>query len=284
MNLLIVVDSEGQACITRSSVPMRRSFLQKIKSVLRISSEPSVTYSSAQGRDNIRRISLEVASVVRAAFDSGVRNILVHDGGFIRGVTEAGLTLDYDLIPRGVLFSVGQVSLEISARQMQFDAAILLGKHAMAGNPSGVMAHTYSSTNVKKMILNGKEVGEIGIESLQLSSLGIPVIMVAGDQAACDEASAFLGKVEVAPLKKGISAHAAISIHPEDALDLLYQKTATAISKHSLFKPLSWSDSYDLVVKCYTKKGARARAQRRGARYLPPLAYRIQTENPWQLG
>ena len=44
---------------------------------------------------------------------------------------------------------------------------------------------------MKRVTINGREVGEIGQVAAIAGYFGIPVIMLAGDQAACDELSEF---------------------------------------------------------------------------------------------
>ena len=58
----------------------------------------------------------------------------------------------------------------------------------MAGVGDGVMAHTFSSAEIENMWLNGKRIGEIAIEALQIGIFGVPVVMVSADEAGCREA------------------------------------------------------------------------------------------------
>ena len=67
-----------------------------------------------------------------------------------------------------------------------YDGIMFIGQHAMAGAKDGVLAHS-QSFNVKRIAINGREVGEIGQVAAIAGHFGIPVIMLAGDQAACDE-------------------------------------------------------------------------------------------------
>ena len=174
MKLYICVDSEGQGAITREK-------------------DPVSVYGPWQAEYNRRRATDETTACVEAARDAGADEIIVHDCGFIRGVTPGGLTLHYDQLPRGIKIVMGGASL-LSVIDETFDGIILLGHHAMAGTPNGVMAHTFSSAEIADMRLNERSIGEIAMEALQFGSVGVPVIMVSGDDKACNEAVEWLGR------------------------------------------------------------------------------------------
>ena len=211
MKLYICVDSEGQGAITREK-------------------DPVSVYGPWQAEYNRRRATDETIACVEAARDAGADEIIVHDCGFIRGVTPGGLTLHYDQLPRGIKIVMGGASL-LSVIDETFDGIILLGHHAMAGTPNGVMAHTFSSAEIADMRLNERSIGEIAMEALQFGSVGVPVIMVSGDDKACNEAVEWLGHIETAPVKNGLGTHQALSLHPRDADDLIRDKTVAAIGR-----------------------------------------------------
>ena len=179
---------------------------------------------------------------------------------------------------------MGNIALQTSAKYCKFDAAIMIGRHAMAGHTTGVMAHSYSSVAITSMTLNGNLIGEIGIEALQLASLNIPVIMIAGDEAACAEGLTLLNKVAIAPVKQGFAQHAAISMHSQDACQLIYEQTSKALSNLQHYTIIQPPAHYCLEVSCIDKRSAKARAKRKNAVFLPPNKYRIETNDPWQLG
>ena len=207
MKLYIAVDTEGEACITRES-------------------SATAAYGTFQA-DYLRTVATrEAAAAVEGAREAGADDIVVHDSGFIRGVTPIGMVLRYDELPRGIRIAMGRAFMKAVAAE-GFDAAFLLGHHAMADTPGGVMAHTFSPVTIKGMALNGRPIGEIGVEALQLGALGIPVVLVTADEAGCREARDLLGDIELAPVKRGLGLHAAVSMHPDDACDLIRRKAKT---------------------------------------------------------
>jgi D-amino peptidase len=64
-----------------------------------------------------------------------------------------------------------------------FDAVFFIGHHAKAGSPVGVLAHTQNG-NIRDVQINGRSVGEGGMNTLYAAWHGVPVVLVTGDQIA----------------------------------------------------------------------------------------------------
>lgn len=283
--LLISIDSEGQAGIVRNSIPKPDNVLKRIffKLVAKAQS-PSFIYGPAQGYENRIQMTLEAAAAAECAIEAGVKDVVIRDGGFIRGVADSGLCLIQDKLPPGIRFTVGPTSIYDVAKE-GFDAAVFLGIHAMAGTKSGVMAHTYSSVSIIEMRLNDKPVGEIYLEALQLGVLNIPVIMVCGDADGCEEARRFLGNdLPTVVTKLGLTCHSAISYHPNDVCNSIKATLRETLKKPlpPAVKPLT--DKLTLDVVCATAQSAKTRATRYGGKLKSPCSYRIITGSPLDLG
>ena len=262
MKVYILVDSEGEACITRELVGEKLGVFQ--------------------GEYIRRRATEEAAAAVAGARDAGATDILVHDTGFIRGLTPVGLTLHYDDLPRGIRIALGRAAIGQVAAE-GFDAALLVGYHAMAGTEGGVLAHTYSIVTIRDMTLNGRLIGEIGLQALQLGVFGIPVVMVSSDEAGCAEARQWLGQIQCAAVKRGLSAHAAVSLHPQDACDLIRSKAAAAVRRASESSPLTIPGPYELRVRCHTEEQAQTRNAKAGGEFVPPASYVVRSDSPLDL-
>ena len=263
MKVYIAVDTEGQACVVREKGPGGR-------------------WGTWQAEFIREQATREAAAAVEGARAAGATEILVHDGGFIRDHGPIGLTLHYDQLPRGVRIALGLNPMKTVVDE-SFDAAFLLGHHAMAGVQDGVMAHTFSYVTVKRMILNGGVIGEIGIEALQLGAFGIPVVLVSADEAGCREAREWLGGVEVAPVKRGLATHSAISLHPADACDLIRERATAALRRLDDFKPFRMEPPFELRVECHTEEQARTRAARINGEMVDDASYVIRTDDPLDL-
>jgi D-amino peptidase len=101
-----------------------------------------------------------------------------------------------------------------------FDVALFVGYHARAGHPTGTIAHTYSDRPTLSQ-LNGRPVGETGLNAAILGAWGIPVGLVAGDDALAGEVADWLPWAERVVVKTGFGGNAAASVHPTMARDLI---------------------------------------------------------------
>jgi D-amino peptidase len=99
-----------------------------------------------------------------------------------------------------------------------FDVALFVGYHARAGHPTGTIAHTYSGAPVETR-LDGRPTGEYGFNALALGGWGIPVGMVAGDDALAAEVEGWLPDAERVVVKTVDGTNSAISVHPTVARD-----------------------------------------------------------------
>ena len=94
-----------------------------------------------------------------------------------------------------------------------FDVALFVGYHARAGHGRGTIAHTYSGRPVETR-LDGRPTGEYGLNALALGAWGIPVGMVAGDDALAGEVEGWLPWAERVVVKVADGTHSATSPHP----------------------------------------------------------------------
>lgn len=118
------------------------------------------------------------------------------------------------------------------------DGVILLGYHAMAGTLHAVLEHTMSSASWFRLRVNGREIGEIAYDAALVGEVGVPVLMVSGDDKTCAEARAFLGdQVTAICVKQGLARHAAVLLPPEKTRVLLRQGAIQAVKRLGAVKP-----------------------------------------------
>ncbi|WP_297508859.1 M55 family metallopeptidase [Thermococcus sp.] len=120
------------------------------------------------------------------------------------------------------------------------DIAVFLGYHAKAGTGKATFDHTYSSSSVASIEVNGKAVSEALLNAYLLGEWGIPVIMVAGDRRLIeDDLSELSGTVGVV-LKDSFSRYSSVSPAMETVETLLRKGVAEAVGKwkEGLIKPL----------------------------------------------
>jgi D-amino peptidase len=120
------------------------------------------------------------------------------------------------------------------------DAALLVGMHALAGTPNGVLNHTVSGTSWHNVWFNDTLVGETGINAALCGHWGCPVALVTGDDAVCSEATQLLGEgLTTVAVKQGLGRFSARNLPPAKARELIEAGGRRALSD------LSAVSSYD---------------------------------------
>src|ERR1041384_8458055 len=74
-----------------------------------------------------------------------------------------------------------------------FDAALFIGYHARAGTRNAILDHTYAD-RIQDVRLNGKPVGELGLNAALAGVHGVPVALVSGDSPVAAGAEGLLGQ------------------------------------------------------------------------------------------
>ena len=128
----------------------------------------------------------ETNAAIEAALAHGAREVVVNDSHWqMRNLRAEDLHDDARLIigdkPLSMTQGVGE------APDGAFDGAAFIGYHAGAGHATGVIAHTYSSATVLEIRINGVPHNEAGLNAIRLGYHGVPVILVAGDDALAGE-------------------------------------------------------------------------------------------------
>lgn len=157
-----------------------------------------------------RLLTEEVNACVEGLVRAGADEIVVWDGH--GGSNSIDITM---LHPAASLATIGAPILRTNFLDASYDAAVQLGAHAFQGTESAYMNHTFSSHSIAGMRLNGKPIGEIGIQALLAAYFRVPTILVSGDRAACAEARDFLGeKGETVSTKDAFSRYTVINRNP----------------------------------------------------------------------
>src|SRR5438309_7255 len=118
------------------------------------------------------------------------------------------------------------------------DAALLVGTHAMAGTPDGVLSHTVSSQAWQALRFNGTLVGETGINAALCGNWGVPVLLVTGDRAVCREGTGLLGDgLTTVEVKEGLGRFSARMKTPAEARELIEAGARQALPDLSAAEP-----------------------------------------------
>jgi D-amino peptidase len=167
----------------------------------------------------------EVNAVVAAIYQRGPAEVLVNDShGDMQNLLHVELDPRVTYI-QGAIKPVGMVA----GLDSTYDAVIFLGYHARAGTENGFLAHT-GTGSVKGLWLNDMEVGEGELNAAYAASLGVPVILAAGDSIAVEQI-AKMTHAEVVTTKYAETPQAARLIHPQVVRERLAAATGRALSR-----------------------------------------------------
>jgi len=155
-------------------------------------------------------------AAIGAAFAAGADEVLVNDSH------SSGKNLRADLIDErcSLLRGPGRPMAMGEGLDASFDAAVYVGYHARAGQ-QGVLNHTWMGHEIHNLYLNGEVTGEIGLMAGYAGSLGVPVALVTGDEAACAEAAQTLTGVRTVAVKRAANRFAAELVPPSRAQELI---------------------------------------------------------------
>lgn len=188
------------------------------------------------------RLMADVNAAIAGAADAGADDILVFDGhgggnNFIPG------TLD----PRAThcrAFNDPSI-FEGCVAYME------VGLHAKPGTLNGFLDHVQNSKRWYNYYINGKTYGELAQGAAYAGAYGVPVVMVSGDEAACNEARELIDGICCAEVKKGIGRNKAECVPSEEALQRIRTAACEGVRKAVQIKPFTVSLPAELKLELY---------------------------------
>jgi len=169
----------------------------------------------------------EVNAAVRGVCDAGAETVLVADGH-----AHGRNILIEDLDPRAQLHTGSPSPLAMVAGvENDVDGALFIGYHARAGTEKAILDHTWSSQRVANLWLNGDLIGETGLNAALCGHFDVPVLMVSGDRAVCEEARDLLGDIETVAVQKATGRSAARCLPPQVSEERIYEAARRAVTQ-----------------------------------------------------
>lgn len=145
----------------------------------------------------------DVNAAIRGATAGGATDIVVNDShGSMRNLRLEDLEAGVRLISHSFKKSGMMEGLDES-----FDAVIFIGYHAQAGSAGGLFAHTGSGV-VRDLRVNGRSLGEGGLNTLVAGWYGVPVALVTGDDVAVKQVMAVASDARSVVTKRAINPRA----------------------------------------------------------------------------
>jgi D-amino peptidase len=169
----------------------------------------------------------ETNAAIEGAFDGGATEVVVNDShGGMFNLRPAELDRRARVIQGQKAWSM----VEGAGPDAGVDVALFVGYHARAGHPRGTIAHTYTGRPTVSR-LNGRLVGETGLNALVLGRWGVPVGLVSGDDALAEEVADWLPWAERVIVKDAVGGSSAASLHPSAATELICDGAARAVRR-----------------------------------------------------
>ncbi len=189
------------------------------------------------------RATKEVNSVIEGLLKGGVEEILVNDSH------PPSLNLIPDMLNKAARLIRGSLRLRgtLEGIDSSYDGLILVGLHAKSGTSGGILNHTWIHS-IYDLRVNGKSIGEIGINTLYSGEYGVPVLMVAGDKAACDEAESLIPGVRTVATKYGVSRYAGITLHPDIVCSKLADESYKLTGNNIKIEPMCCKRPVNLEI------------------------------------
>ncbi len=161
---------------------------------------------------NCEILTKEINAAIEGAIAAGATEIVVRDG-HSGNINVNPVLLDKRAkLTRGRL--PGAPHTMVLGIDSTFDALLFIGAHARAGIEDGILSHTMS-LKVLDFKINDKPLFEAAYNSLYAGLFGVPVVFLAGDDAACREAIENFGNIDTVITKYAYGRTSAMSKSPE---------------------------------------------------------------------
>ncbi|ABR50295.1 peptidase M55, D-aminopeptidase [Alkaliphilus metalliredigens QYMF] len=176
----------------------------------------------------------EINWVVEEAFNAGAKEVVINDS---HGRMD-NLLIE-QLYPRAVLISGSPKPLSMmQGIDQSYDAVIFIGYHPRAGTSEGIFDHTYAGSIVASVKINGKEVGECGLNAGLAGYFDVPVVLVSGDDKVVAQSKEEIGTIEGVVVKETMARYAAKNCSLEEVKKRY---------KEAIQRALGHVDQYPLV-------------------------------------
>jgi D-amino peptidase len=211
-----------------------------------------------------RLLAGEVRAAVAGALAGGAGEMVIWDGH------DGSRSLSVDDIPaRARLIQGKPTPADYYMGDGRYDGLMFIGQHAKAGS-HGLLSHS-QSLKMRDITINGRSVGEAGQAAAIGGHFKIPVIMLSGDQAACDEILTLQPKAETVAVKRLVGKASALSLSHEEARARIHEAAKRAVQRVREFSPWVIEGPVEMRFEFHPE------VQSGETRQVPPRVYRGAT-------
>jgi D-amino peptidase len=161
------------------------------------------------------------------------------------------------------------------------DGVAFLGYHTGAGT-EGVLAHTYLPNSITGVWVDEHPASEGYLNAIVCAEFGVPVVLVTGDDRACEDAKTYAPEARTVAVKDHVSRYAAVCRPPARTFAAISEAAREAVVLARRHDPRSSGpftvevevDATHLVTNACMVPGVERVAERR-VRYLAPTGYEL---------
>lgn len=186
-------------------------------------------------------------AAIEGAFAAGATEVLVREG-------HGGMNhLLIDMLDKRVRIVRGPTHPQSMLVMMEgfdstFDAVVLIGYHASTNYPNSILPHTMGK-EVLYFKVNGQLQSEGSYNALIAGRYDVPVVMLSGDKAACEEARRTIAaNMEVVAVKEALNG-GVITLHPQAARKLIREATERGVRNRASIRPYKLTPPYAITMK-----------------------------------
>ncbi|MDD6190511.1 MAG: M55 family metallopeptidase [Firmicutes bacterium] len=170
-----------------------------------------------------RLMTAETAAACKAAADMGC-DVVVKDAH------GSGLNINIEGLPVGTRLIRGwRCSPEamMGGLDSSFDGVVYIGYHAPSGSDGSPLAHTVDRS-IAAIKVNGKLASEFTLNCMYADSIGVPSLLISGDEYTCLAAADEYSGIETVSTKSCVG-NSTYNRHPEEVKEEIYRKVQEAV-------------------------------------------------------
>jgi D-amino peptidase len=207
----------------RSKKFMIRTDLEGVSGVVSYSQVEPGKPEYAETRENFMR---EILALISGLKTGGAEEIAIYDEHWF------GRNLQISRLPGGVTSYCGKPPYRedwAGGLDSTFCGLILHGFHSRAG--SGHLLHHSYEPDIAHIELNGRAIGEIGLEAAIAGDFGVPLVLITADSGGIEEAQELFPQIECVATKQSQAADGAECLPLGDVLDLI-ENAASRVARN----------------------------------------------------
>ncbi len=197
----------------------------------------------------------EVNAAIEGACEAGATEIVVRDA---HGNALNILPTDLDKRAKLLRNWADSPICMMEGIDSSFHAAMFIGYHARAGVMNATLKHTLTG-KYRRILINDLECSEAAISALIAGHFNVPVVLIAGDRALCDEIAGRWPQITTVAVKDGIG-EACLNLHPEVSREKIRAGAQNAVKRCTAQKPIRMNAPFVLRVE-YHKESDASRAR-----------------------